>query len=75
MNSQFHQEHGFTKDTHQLMDQSIEEALAYAEHEFGVGHPIWQSIHDQVACFCKCSQECAEERSKDSGSKRPRETH
>ncbi|HEY9788969.1 MAG TPA: hypothetical protein V6D22_01135 [Candidatus Obscuribacterales bacterium] len=74
MNSTSRHDPEFTKHTHELLDAASEQALAYAEKEFGVGHPIWQSIHDQVACFCKCSEECAAERGEFLTNK-PRSTH
>lgn len=64
MNSHSANQHTFTSDA-SAHDHSREiaelglQALAYAEHEFGVGHPVWQSIHDQVACFCQCPESCA----------------
>ena len=64
----------FTKHTHELLDEASQQALSYAEKEFGVGHPIWQSIHDQVACFCHCAEECAAQRTQDLN-KIPRSTH
>ncbi len=54
--------HDVVNHTHEL-DELSAQALAYAEQEFGIGHPIWRSIHDQVACFCKCAEECDAEKS------------
>ena len=81
MNSQSPKEHIFTshtlspEDTNQKILELSQEALEYAEHEFGVGHPIWQSIHDQVACFCSCAENCANEKSSTENFKRRKPTH
>jgi hypothetical protein len=64
----------FTNHTHELLDELSSQALAYAEQEFGVGHPIWQSIHDQVACHCNCADACADNKKRIDG-KTVRPTH
>ena len=42
-----------------VIDELSLQALAYAEKEFGVGHPIWRSIYEQVTCFCGDPQSCS----------------
>jgi hypothetical protein len=63
----------YRSDTHNKMDELSQQALEYAEHEFGIGHPVWQSIHDQVACFCKSADSCGQH--KKDGSKPGKSTH
>ena len=49
----------FNRDIDAQIESLSEEALKYAAAEFGVGHPIWRSIHDQLAS-CTCPHSCDE---------------
>ncbi len=36
---------------HELIPQMMREALDFAERTYGINHPIWTSIHDQIESF------------------------
>lgn len=72
MNEKSQQKPSFTNQK-ALLEGLSAQAPEYAEHQFGTDHPIWRSIHDQVACFCKDAHDCA--RHKQSGNRPQRQTH
>jgi len=51
--------------TNQALNDLAEQALQYAQKQYGAHHPIWNSIHREIDVFCKHdhsdgeSMECA----------------